>query len=370
MLYEILAGRPPHEADSVHELVRSIRASRPPLPADAPLELVRICRRAMDADPAGRFERVEQMRLALAAYLQHRGSMRLAEHASRRLEALRELLAAPAGDPAERRQRAYKLFGECRFGFLEALTTSRDNDLAAEGLRGAVAAMADYELDQGAPEAAAALLAELPAPHPELEVRIEAALAARADDKRRVAELERLGRDLDMSVGQRTRWFLAVVLGGLWTLLPLLGAVGHSSLFASYDAMMVWPFALMLVVGLAVLWARDSLTRTAINRRLAAAMFLVLVAQAIMLVGLRWLGVSEIAASALHPFLWFCVTSMLVITVNRRLLPTAVVQMAAFLVAARWPQLRFYALSAGNGALAVNAATIWRPRSPRPAPGG
>ena len=56
-----------------------------------------------------------------------------------------------------RRDRIHKLFAEARFGFRQALLASTDNQVATKGLREATTLVAEYELDEGTPEAAAEL---------------------------------------------------------------------------------------------------------------------------------------------------------------------------------------------------------------------
>jgi hypothetical protein len=120
--------------------------SQPTLPADTPAELASICLRAMQADPAARFASVEDMRLALVAYLEQRGSARLLEVASERLARLLEVLETARTDPAEHGDEIHRLFGACRFGFHEALVVWRDNTDAQQGLVRATVAVAEHEL--------------------------------------------------------------------------------------------------------------------------------------------------------------------------------------------------------------------------------
>src|SRR5207247_514031 len=63
-------------------------------------------------------------------------------------------------------------FGECRFGFLQALRESSENTAAKQGLESAIALMVEYEVARKNPKAAAVLLGELTAPRPELAARV------------------------------------------------------------------------------------------------------------------------------------------------------------------------------------------------------
>ena len=58
-LYYLLAGRPPHEGESLMAILVSVAKSEPALPDTVPDELARILRRALDPDPDARFETAE-----------------------------------------------------------------------------------------------------------------------------------------------------------------------------------------------------------------------------------------------------------------------------------------------------------------------
>ena len=119
VLFEIITGQPPHQGQTAVEVVTSVLASRPRLPDDAPAELARICTRAMEPDPADRYASIDELRHDLTAYLEHRGSARLADVARARKDELLALLVAE-----REREAIYRLYGACRFGFLRVLDAS------------------------------------------------------------------------------------------------------------------------------------------------------------------------------------------------------------------------------------------------------
>ena len=92
MLYEVLTGRAPHQGETLREILGSVLRSPPGVPDHVSGELARIVQRAMDADPDARFETVEQLRLAVEGYLQHRGSRRIAKKADERARLLADAL--------------------------------------------------------------------------------------------------------------------------------------------------------------------------------------------------------------------------------------------------------------------------------------
>ena len=59
--------------------------------------------------------------------------------------------------------------------------------------------------------------------------------------------------------------------------------------------------------------------------------------------------------------LWAVTGASAAISVDRRLWPTVVASLAAFLVASRWPELRFLMVSAASFVAAVTFAWAWRP---------
>lgn len=361
VLCEVLTGHPPHQGESPMEIITSIARSEPELPEHLPAELARICRRAMDPDPDGRFERVEQLRLALRGFLQHRDSQRLAADAEARRAELDQALAKADDDP-EHHQRIYELFGELRFGFRQAIKSWAGNDAARAGLTQATVDMVEYELALADPRAAKRLLVELADPPADLRARVDAELRRFEADKQRVARLEAMGRDLDFAVGQRTRSFLAIVIGGAFTVFPLLAQVGPSR-FAITDhlSLMAWSLVFLLVIGAFFLWARESMTKTAINRRITASICFLLVAQIAFLYGARELGLEVVKAQVLLLLLWFASCGMTMIAIDARFFPATLGYLAAFVAATQLPEQRWWLAAASNGLLTINAVWVWRP---------
>ncbi len=361
VLYEILTGQPPHQGETAQAVVASVVKSDPPFPPEVPAELVKICRRAMDADPDGRFENAEQVRLALRGYLQRRGSMRLAEAADRRLESLLEAIAdcGEVTDPAKR-QELYDLFGAARFGFHEALASWRDNQAAHDGLRRAIGAMIGFELEHGDPRAAAGLLAQMSSPPPGLKERVDAEVAAA---KKRHDELERLEQSLDSRIGTRTRTFGTLLMGAMFTLAPIVSEHSSAASMDSHRTMVVWSIGFWIATLLFGAWARQSMMRTAFNRRVWMTTQLVFLGQLVLHLGAWWLGIDPVTTNIFMMFQWFIMAAVVAIVLEWRLWPTAVGFGVAFLVAGRWPDARFAAMAVSNAILTINAVWVWRPAS-------
>lgn len=361
ILYEIVAGRPPHRGESLMEMVADIVDSNPELPEGTPGELERIVRRAMDADPDARFENAEQVRLAVQAFLQHRDAARLADRAAERLDELLEALAAHEGhaDALEAREPIYHLFGECRFGFRHALEVWPGNEDARERLDRAIAAMVEYELAQGEPEAARALLGEMERVPEALAARVEAMRRSRAAED---ARLRALDDQLDPMAGRRTRGFVAFVVGAFWTVVPIVSHFGMEA--TGVRPSPTWNLAVsagltLFFVSLAV-WARESMMRTAINRRVAVAGGLGVISQvAISVVGAIY--DHDIYVSMHQLFLgWAMLTAMLAAAIDWRLLAAATGYFLCYLVTpAVGIDNTLLVMAAGNFVLMINAVTIW-----------
>ena len=374
LLYETLSGEPPHRGSDVRRLVYSVVESRPELPSDAPEELAEAVLRAMASQPEERFPDVDAFEGALRSWLDHRSSVRLTEEAELRLVRLLGELdrwqqhsghAHHRGH--EERTELYNLFGAVRFGFRQALGEWPGNDKAQQGLMRAVEAMVECELDCGEPRAAAALLVDLEHPPDELRERVEEALGAREDERRRMAELERMGRDLDPMTGRRTRTFLALLMGLMWGLAPLV--VQWTDGWQDHRSLAAWPAGLVVVVVALGVWARDSMTKTAVNRQilglfiLAPSIQLVLslaawlagmpVEWALMAIVGTWLTLAAAAAATIHATVWSSAAAYAVV----------------LLVMARWPSLRFYAMAAANFSLGLCAAWMWHREGKVSSPG-
>jgi len=349
VLYELLAGRPPHLAATPIATMTSISLSQPELPAEVPSELAAICRRAMHAEPAQRFANADELRRAVQRYLEHRGSELLAAGAQARLGQLRAALAA--GDEDE----VHRLFGACRFGFHEALSAWPDNAAARAGLDEATIAVAEFELKHDAPAAAVALLGELDPPPPLL------AVARTAADARR-AELAKLQQAHDLTVNANARSAIVGVLGGVFTLVPLLMQLVPAFSLADHRSLAGGAWLAFAVVGPIAWTASRRLGNTLIDRRLMLAMGFTFLMQAVFATGAWISGIPVLHVHLAFPAMWAAMAGMIALLAEPRITPAAVAYLLAFLFAARFPEQRLYAISAANGVLTINAIAWYRLR--------
>ncbi len=358
ILHEIATGRVPHEGDSLMQILLSVARSEPDLGDAVPAELARIIRRAMDPDPDARFENAEQLRLAIGGFLEHRDSIRLGDEAEERLQKLLEARTVEGAEEGERRLTLYHLFGECRFGFLEALRMWRDNETARAGLTRAIEAMIDFELSAGDGRAASILMAELASPPAELRARVEKAALDLSQERERQ---QKLSAEHDETIGRRTRAFVGMILGTMWTLGPIAWAIMWPRWEFARTHWMAIDFSIATgVVGhLLYVWARDSLSKTLFNRRLVWTVRIALLLQVALYLGAYLADIAPLRAQLMLIFLWAAMTAQTANTIENRLLPAAIVTSGAFLVAAAFPDTIFWMMSLSNFALLVNMAIVW-----------
>jgi hypothetical protein len=110
---------------------------------------------------------------------------------------------------------------------------------------------------------------------------------ARAVERRRAGldELEKRRRDLDLRVGQRTRVFVISILGLVWTATPFLAQFGLGRDDTNSPGYLALPIVSLLILGGLAIWARESLTRTLVNRTVVATLALALIAQLLLMLG-------------------------------------------------------------------------------------
>jgi serine/threonine-protein kinase len=361
VLHELLGGHPPHRGEDLRAMITSILMDVAELPPSVPPALRAITARALAVDPDARFETPLQLRLALEGYLRHRGSELLADRARERLVELEASLARAesAGDEA---QEVHGLVSECRFGFREALAQWPENAAARAGLEHTLTLIVAHSARTGDPKAARAYLSELSAPSADLLALVADAEAAQAEREGRLAQLE---RHHDQRTGMRTRTLFAALLGGLWTITPVVGGEWLAPLMGvdpgSYAPMYAIPtVCLVLLLGLGY-WARESMTATPLNRRF----FLSIVALLAMQPGLLYLAQHNgLSLDAAYPFLfayWASLACMTAISLDANLAPIAVTYAAAAVLSVHYPQHNLRIMSAANFAFMLTLVRMGLP---------
>ncbi|HJL00085.1 MAG TPA: serine/threonine-protein kinase [Polyangiaceae bacterium LLY-WYZ-15_(1-7)] len=372
-LYELLTGAPPHEGGDLYAMLGSILTREPSPPEDAPAELAELCVRALARAAEDRFPSVDAFAEALDAFREHRVAGRLADEATARLE---ELLArlrerstargeeeAEAADEERADDAIQRAFGACRFGFLSALEVWPESERARAGLARALEAMIGAHLDRDDPRAAAALAAEHPALPDALRGRLDAALEARRKEQALLEAVRREQREMDPRVGRGRRLAFSVMLGSLLAVAPVVGGIRFQLLGVEQAPRetLVWPSVALVACLLAGWRWRRALLATRLNRRamgtLTFAMALYLLVHA---ASLR-LGISVEAVQVLDIAIAFAITSGLVAFVSRRLWPSALAFLVAFVASAIEPTTRWVLLTVSNWTLLANFVWLWPP---------
>ncbi|MBX3262433.1 MAG: serine/threonine protein kinase [Labilithrix sp.] len=358
-LHELLVGRPPHTGETFPQIVASILRSKFSFPPDVPPELGAIASRAMSRAPEDRYASAGELRQRLEWYLRHRGSLALSAEAALRVEEMRRELTL-GGDLHDVRDRVHHLFAEARFGFRQAIRACDDNEAARLGLGTATEMVVVFELERGTPEAAAAALAELDTPPPELARRVAEAMRRREQERSRVANLEKLHADLDPATGRRTRMAAGAIMGVSWTIAPEI----CGWLYRAYQPTPRWvPYlftALILAFAAVVVrWGRDSLAKTAVNRRTQAAAMTMFATQLALQLGGNLLGLSMLHIFILYVHNWFTAAAVFALFVDRRFWPSVTAFFAAFVGACALPEQVWHMMAAANAVLTVNLLVAW-----------
>ena len=363
VLHEILTGSPPHNGNFT-QIMGSILASTFSYESTIPIELAAIAQRAMARDAANRFESADEFKKALEQYLARRGSLALSAEAEKRLVAMRVLL-----DEQGERHQIYRLAAEARFGFRQAEEASPGNEHAQMGLRATIETLVGFELDRGTPEAAAAALAELANPPAALAARVNAALAARDAERKKLERLEHLDAQLDPTTGRRTRLSAAILIVLSWTLSPLCGPwiERHFSSDWMPRLLYVWIAFIAAFVQLIGFWGRESLSKTSINRRSQALVMMSLAVVLTMQVVCRVMHVSFDTTVVLLFVVWFHSACAMAMFIERRVWGAALSYFIGLGFVCFLTQWKWQILSLTN--LGVGAAILYawvKPDEDRP----
>lgn len=262
-LHEVLVGAPRHLGEGIAEVLLVAEASKPATyPLSVPGELAAICNRACERDPARRYASASQLRESLQSYLEHRAATELVHVAEQRVV---ELQAFPRDGKYSLAQR---LFHEARFGYEQALAAWPGSKQAQQGRERCLNWMAEYELERGHDQNAAALIDAMR--DPPMGLRRDLALL-QADLGDEQARIEGFKRDRDPEVGatersRATLWFaigivlLVVAFGSLRAFFPQ---------YATPRLRLVLVAAVVLcVVGATIMRWQKGVALNLINRRI------------------------------------------------------------------------------------------------------
>jgi serine/threonine-protein kinase len=224
-----------------------------------------------------------------------------------------------------------------------------------------------FELDRGAAEAAAGALAELHDAPADLVARVNEALAERVAEKKKMARLERMHAQHDPTTGRRTRVSVTTMLGIMWTITPqVVGRLERR--YPDYPDWEMYGFTagVISIATLVVLWGRESLTKTLVNRRILATGMVAFAGQFALQVGGHVLGMPRAGMQVLHLLVWGTACAFAA-SVEPRFWYSVASFYVAFILACRWPERRFDLMSGSTAILVyVFLRAWWRPLEDRP----
>ena len=340
-LHELVTGEKRHVSDTLIGVLSTAFASAPhEYDPKVPRELAAIINKACAADPRDRYPDAAALRDAVAEFLRHRSSRRLAEGARERLALLRSHVVQDRSISVDATE-VHSTATEARFGFRLAMQEWEDNVDARDGLQETLEVLIDYELSNRNTRAAMALLAELPEARPELAKRVRTLDREVRDERRRVQELEQKEYDADLEIDTAMRRKVAFVLGGVLSL--AIGTLYTSRLMGWHEA--GYPDALFVTVVFAVAvfactaWMRRMGANLA-NLRVMAGIGVCCVAL-VGVFGLSWvMGVAFVSSLSLAMCVAATTAGSLGVMMDMRMAGGGIVFLLTATGVAVWPETR------------------------------
>lgn len=183
ILHEILVGQPPHSGNNfMAVLLSACTSATPDFPDSVPEELGAICRKALAKKPEDRFQSVEAFQAALADYLTHEESARMAARGLQAYRACMRTLETIESPSKSDWALIYQQFGDATDRLREAIQNWPENQLAQDHLETALCDYASCALENGDLLLAETQLTQLPDSHEEKEPLREAL----EDERRRI----------------------------------------------------------------------------------------------------------------------------------------------------------------------------------------
>lgn len=347
VLYELLAGRPPHSGDSMLALVHNI--VRGPATPDHDAELVRICARAMENDPEERFESALQFRLALQDYLKHEGARAIAAKADDSFAMWQE--RRESGDLVG----ADAAFAESRFGYRAALEAWPGFEHAETKLRDLNIEMVRAELDAGNLESARRIVARVTDPPAKLLARVRFAEDDHLDTEQRRASLAAATSE---ATHRGTRAAMTAFFAAVWVIGPLF----RTSLAEATPFGVVAPYVGSLALALTVVYvARRGIKKSYLNQTMVTVVLTMMVVDLVLSMVAARYDLGFLWLTQVLPIVWACGSISAVGLISRRFWPTALAMTLLCFAVRERPDWVNELTSAANVTLFVNG--IWVNRS-------
>jgi eukaryotic-like serine/threonine-protein kinase len=361
VLHEILTRKPPHAGAQLFSILRSAFRSLPyEYPETIPAELAAICHKSMSREIKDRYQSVQGFVQSLKHFLKHRDSLVLSEEASSRLPGLLKL--SQRIDPVSDDE-LYKQFGECRFGFQQALRTWPENQEAKAGLQTAYETMIQLELKRQNYQSAVRYLKGHPNPSEELKKHVE---DLQHEDEQKQKELEELQRDFDLDTGAVARTITFTIFAIFFTVFPISLGFYFRAGYELSPTLYVSNSLVFLVLSLPMLLIKKFGFNNEANRRIAYSILLAWV----MIFFHRFCGVlldiSPLDLLSLEIAFFGFYFLFLTLTVDRRLMASGLVYFALAPLASYYQQWMPEIYGISSGVACSLAAYAWIPKKSSP----
>lgn len=365
ILHAIVTGEERHQGESLLMQLSAALVSAPPAyPAWVPAPLVAILHRATHATRDARFPSAAALREAIETFLAARDGDRILARGRALLDEARALPDDASDAVVEPR------LAECEHAVALAAAEGGVPERAQALQREVAAFRFDRAIRRGRPEDALAVLAllEVDGPSPERQAAIARCRAQLAERAERLAHLEQMRRELDVSLGQGDRRTMFLLLGVIWASVNVLfGWLTRSEIYPiGYRELLLE--GVLLVVGLVPLgiWRRRTLFANRANRRLYGGLIITAIAVELFWLASLQLGLPLGLALTLTPLFYTFCFAALAVAVDRRLAGGALCLALTALATGLWPLHAYECV--GVGGLAAVTATIlaWRSRATSP----
>jgi hypothetical protein len=223
--------------------------------------------------------------------------------------------------------------------------------------------MVRFELRHGSPRSAQVLLSELRDAPAALRADVDSALAREAEKDAQLQRLKTLEETLDPRIGTMSRTILALVIGGIWVVLPVIGN-RWVEIPPGAELVRSAPVALLCAViltGVGIYSRKNSRAWTPLNRQLLRIVVFAMVMQAVLCTLTYLLGFeSTPRLLALLPAYWSFVAGLVAVSIFPSVWPTALAYLCAAIAVWHWPEQRYAITTVPSVILGLNALSISR----------
>jgi serine/threonine-protein kinase len=256
-LHFVLTGESRHHGkDLFSTMFAAFRSAPFEYADDVPDALAEICNRATHKEITERYQNAEELRRAVAEYRRHRASISVSKKALASLERFEALASEIETFGEEHLIKAYRLYGECRFGFEQALEIWPDNKDSLDGLERTVRTMIMLEIEQHNVVAARSLLQEIEDDEGALSQRLEELEQEIDAERKRIEALEAAERERDPRADRRQRGIAMVMLALSLALLNIVQVILTQIGWLRLDDWEIFQFKLVdLAISMLILTA-------------------------------------------------------------------------------------------------------------------